>query len=88
MPDEFDPHVGVWIPAGRFGEGADVASVALFLASDLCTWVVGQTIVADGGTLSAGGWYRTPGRWTNSPLLVQYFEEDRSINAARPRNLQ
>jgi len=83
MPPEYDRHVPVWIPAGRFGEGPDVAAVALFLASDLCSWVVGQTIVADGGTLSAGGWFRTPGRWTNSPLLVQYFE-DPSVTAERP----
>ena len=38
--------------------------------------MVGQTIPADGGTLAAGGWYRTPGKWTNSPLLHQYFEPD------------
>jgi 2-hydroxycyclohexanecarboxyl-CoA dehydrogenase len=88
LPSEFDRHVPVWIPAGRFGEGDDIASVALFLASDLCSWVVGQTIVADGGTLSAGGWYRTPDRWTNSPLLVQYMEDDPSINANRPRSVQ
>jgi hypothetical protein len=50
--------------------------------------VVGQTIAADGGTLSAGGWYKTPNRWTNSPLLLQYFETDPAINAARPRTLQ
>ena len=50
-------------------------------------WVVGQTIPADGGTLAAGGWYRTPNKWTNSPLLVQYFE-DPAVNAARPRGVQ
>jgi len=88
LPSEFDRHVPVWIPAGRYGEGDDIASVALFLASDLCSWVVGQTIVADGGTLSAGGWYRTPGRWTNSPLLVQYMEDDPSINTKRPPSLR
>ena len=68
LGEEYDPHVPIWIPAGRYGEGDDIASVVLFLASDLCSWVVGQTIVADGGTLSAGGWYRTPAKWTNSPL--------------------
>jgi NAD(P)-dependent dehydrogenase (short-subunit alcohol dehydrogenase family) len=85
---EYDRHVPVWIPAGRYAEGDDVASVVLFLASDLCDWVVGQTIVADGGTLSAGGWYRTPQRWTNSPLLVQWVEDDPAGNAARPRSVQ
>ena len=53
----------------------------------MCSWVVGQTIPADGGTLAAGGWYRTPVKWTNSPLLVQYFE-DPEVNAARPRGVQ
>jgi NAD(P)-dependent dehydrogenase (short-subunit alcohol dehydrogenase family) len=87
LGEEYDRHVPVWIPAGRYGEGDDIASVVLFLASDLCSWVVGQTIVADGGTLSAGGWYRTPGRWTNSPLLLQYFE-DPSVTANRPPPLR
>ena len=81
MPEEYDRHVPIWVPAGRYGEGDDVAAVVLFLSSEMAAWVVGQTIVADGGTLAAGGWYRTPVKWTNSPLLVQYFEDDPSINA-------
>lgn len=85
---EYDKHVPVWIPAGRYAEGEDVAAVVLFLASELAAWIVGQTIVADGGTLSAGGWFRTPARWTNSPLLVQYFEDDPGINAKRPKGVQ
>lgn len=88
LGDEYDRHVPVWIPAGRYAEGDDVASVVLFLSGEQCSWVVGQTIVADGGTLAAGGWYRTPVKWTNSPLLVQYFEDDPQINAGRPRGLQ
>lgn len=39
------------IPAGRLGEPDDIAGVALFLASDLSGFVVGQTIIADGGML-------------------------------------
>jgi NAD(P)-dependent dehydrogenase (short-subunit alcohol dehydrogenase family) len=88
LGDEYDRHIPVWVPAGRYGEGDDVAAVVLFLSSELAAWVVGQTIVADGGTLSAGGWYRTPVKWTNSPLLLQYFEDDPQINAARPRGVQ
>lgn len=87
LGEEYDRHVPIWIPAGRYGEGDDIASVVLFLASELCSWVVGQTIVADGGTLSAGGWYRTPAKWTNSPLLHQYFE-DPAETAARPPALR
>jgi 3-oxoacyl-[acyl-carrier protein] reductase len=37
------------IPAGRIGTAAEVAAVALFLASDLASYVFGQTIVVDGG---------------------------------------
>jgi 3-oxoacyl-[acyl-carrier protein] reductase len=37
------------IPWGRFGSPEEIAGVALFLASDLASWVTGQTIVVDGG---------------------------------------
>lgn len=37
------------IPLGRLGTPADMAGVALFLASPLAGYVVGQTIVVDGG---------------------------------------
>lgn len=39
------------IPLGRLGTPADMAGVALFLASPLSAYVVGQTIVADGGLI-------------------------------------
>ena len=37
------------IPSGRLGRPEEIASVALFLASDLASWVTGQTIATDGG---------------------------------------
>jgi NAD(P)-dependent dehydrogenase (short-subunit alcohol dehydrogenase family) len=88
LPDEYARLAGTWIPAGRYGEPMDVAKAVLFLASDLNTWVVGHTLVADGGTLAAGGWYRTPKRWTNQPLLTQYIEKDPGINERRPVMVQ
>jgi NAD(P)-dependent dehydrogenase (short-subunit alcohol dehydrogenase family) len=69
IPPEREPLVPNWTPAGRFGEPADVAGVALFLASELSSWLVGSTLVADGGTVAAGGWYRGPAGWTVYPEL-------------------
>lgn len=37
------------IPLGRFGTPTDMAGVALFLASPLAAYVIGQTIPVDGG---------------------------------------
>jgi 3-oxoacyl-[acyl-carrier protein] reductase len=37
------------IPSGRLGRPEEIAKVALFLASDLASWVTGQTIAVDGG---------------------------------------
>ena len=81
QPEEYDRHIPVWVPAGHLADAAEVAGVVLFLASELSGWVVGQTIPADGGTLAAGGWYRTPERWTNAPLLAQWMDGD---DADRP----
>lgn len=39
------------IPAGRLGTVDDMASAALFLASPLASYIVGQTIVVDGGRM-------------------------------------
>jgi len=37
------------IPAGRFGTPDEIANVVVWLASDLSSYVVGATVVADGG---------------------------------------
>ena len=39
-------------PLGRMGEPAEVAAVALFLASDEASYLTGQTIYPDGGRLA------------------------------------
>jgi NAD(P)-dependent dehydrogenase (short-subunit alcohol dehydrogenase family) len=87
LPEQYLGLVKTWIPAGRYGEPIDAAQIALFLVSPLNTWMVGHTLVADGGTLGAGGWYRTTKRWTNQPLLVQHLEPP-EVNETRPRPVQ
>ncbi len=69
VPVEQEHLIPTWVPVGRFGTPADIAGVALFLASDLSAFVTGTTVHADGGSLAAGGWFRTErGGWTNRPL--------------------
>jgi NAD(P)-dependent dehydrogenase (short-subunit alcohol dehydrogenase family) len=40
------------VPLGRIGKTEEIASVALFLLSDLASYITGQTIVVDGGMMS------------------------------------
>ncbi len=61
--------IPTWVPVGRFGTPDDIAGCAVFLASDLSAFVTGTTVHADGGSLAAGGWFRTKrGGWTNRPM--------------------
>ncbi len=40
------------IPLGRSGDSVEIGRLAAFLCSDECGYIIGQTIVADGGTTS------------------------------------
>ena len=52
--------MGNIVPMGRPGHVDEIASVAVFLASDMAAYLTGQTLHVDGGTHAAGGWYRDP----------------------------
>ena len=58
-----------WAPVGRLGWPDDQARVALFLASDLSSFVTGHNVPVDGGTLAGGGWFFSPeaSRFVNRP---------------------
>ncbi|MDY7101975.1 MAG: glucose 1-dehydrogenase [Actinomycetota bacterium] len=47
----------VHVPMGRFGEASEMASAALFLASDESSYLTGQDLLVDGGLTAA---YVTP----------------------------
>ena len=51
---------GFTVPMGRAGHVDEMAGAAVFLASDLSSYVTGQTIHVDGGTQAASGWYHHP----------------------------
>ena len=69
----------VSIPMGRKGRYEDVGGCALFLASDLSTYVTGQTLFPDGGAIASSGWSNWPDvGWSNTPpepALRAYLKE-------------
>jgi 3-oxoacyl-[acyl-carrier protein] reductase len=42
----------VKVPVGRFGVPLDIAKLAVFLSSEDSSYIIGQTFVADGGTVA------------------------------------
>jgi NAD(P)-dependent dehydrogenase (short-subunit alcohol dehydrogenase family) len=63
-PDFDAAKAGRALPRGYIGEGRDIGRLAVFLASDDSRYIIGQTILCDGGQttiLPAAGDFREPG---------------------------
>lgn len=61
------PGIADGIPMRRAGHVDEMAAAAVFLASDMASYITGQTIHVDGGTAAAAGWYHH--RSTGEPKL-------------------
>jgi len=48
------------VPMGRYGEGEELSSCVLFLASNLASYVTGAALHVDGGTYASSGWLNWP----------------------------
>jgi 3-oxoacyl-[acyl-carrier protein] reductase len=58
-PEGAEARFGLTVPMGRAGHVDEMAGAAVFLASELSSYVTGQTIHVDGGTHAASGWYHS-----------------------------
>jgi len=49
LVDNFGDKLASELPLGRLGDPTDIAHLATFLASDMASWITGETYVIDGG---------------------------------------
>ena len=54
LVDNFGETLAKRLPTKRIGTPQDIANMATFLASDLASWITGETFVVDGGAGVAG----------------------------------
>lgn len=54
LVDNFGDTLAARLPTERLGVPQDIANLATFLASDLASWITGETYVIDGGAGVAG----------------------------------
>ncbi len=74
------------VPAGRRGRFEDVGNCALFLASDLSSYITGTSLHPDGGALASSGWFRWPdlGYRNTVPPEIARVAADRSTSTGQP----
>jgi NAD(P)-dependent dehydrogenase (short-subunit alcohol dehydrogenase family) len=67
-PTGFIENAASMVPLGRLGDPDEIAGAALFLATDLSSYITGQTLHVDGGTQAAAGWYHADGHYVLGPM--------------------
>jgi NAD(P)-dependent dehydrogenase (short-subunit alcohol dehydrogenase family) len=84
LGESFDVEAtGKSLPAGFIAEARDIGRVALFLASDDSRFIIGQTIICDGGQtailpLTGDFHQRRKERWG-----ADYFDGTKSVETGR-----
>ncbi|MFN0088646.1 MAG: SDR family NAD(P)-dependent oxidoreductase [Acidimicrobiales bacterium] len=74
--DKARERMGLSQPLKRVGEVDDIASTALFLASDLSEWVTGTAHVVDGGLTLGKPWRKQPAAVTTARPIGIYRVDD------------
>jgi 3-oxoacyl-[acyl-carrier protein] reductase len=71
-PPGTEERAGLMIPMGRPGHVDEMARAAVFLASEMSSYITGQTIHVDGGTQASSGWSHHPdtGEYVLGPSKV------------------
>jgi NAD(P)-dependent dehydrogenase (short-subunit alcohol dehydrogenase family) len=60
------------LPCNRYGRPEDHAGAAVYLATELSSWITGQEFFVDGGSHNQNIFRRTPeGRWTVMGVVTE-----------------
>ncbi len=74
MPDpEMEKGYKKLIPMGRYGEHEELANLAIFLISDLSSYITGECVTIDGGERLKSGQFNFVTQAAPRPMLKQFF---------------
>lgn len=59
-PEDYWPKIGAGVPLRRVGEPHEIASAVLFMASDMASYITGETLLVDGGIFNVTALPSTP----------------------------